>query len=248
MMFIFEDKASMPVSILLASSSPYPCKFTENNSRLKSFLDKLDLEAEGVMFVDVNPLNSSSVILYTQLRNKMKKYKGMFLVPIICIEEHVLEMFRYIKGMESLFDFSKILDERNHSLYKNGQSLEVSLKSILSTDSKGFYCFKNRCTDRSEYSGLFYKQGCDEECPAINAFRSCPLLNLPLRQDFKSVLLWLQLPVMFNYSGCEKYDTTEELARKVSKERIDYYIKLCNTIGIRTPKWVTNINVYPFSI
>lgn len=238
----------MPVSTLLASSSPYNCEFTEKNSRLKTFLQSLDLESEGVMFIDVNPLNSSSVILYTQLRNEMKKYRGMLLVPIVCIEEHVLEMLSYIEGMDSLFNFDSILNTRKHRLYKDGQSLEVSLKSILSADSKVYYCLKNRCTTRSKYAGLFYKQDCNENCSAIDEFGSCPLLTFPMQNGLKGILLWLCLPVMFNYDGCKQYTTLEELAENVSKERVTYYTRLCNAIGINVPKWISNINVYPFSI
>lgn len=248
MMFIFEDKASMPVSTLLSSSSPYHCEFTEKNSRLKSFLKTLNTDTEGVMFIDVNPLNSSSVILYTQLRNELKKYRKMLLVPIVCIEEHVIEMLSYIKGMDSLFDFNSILNTRKHALYKDGQSLEVSLKSILSTDSKLYYCLKNRCTTRSEYAGLFYKQDCDKNCPAINDFDSCPLLDFPLQFGLKGILLWLCLPVMFSYTGCAQHATLTGLAENVSRERISYYTKLCDTLGINVPKWVSNINVYPYSI
>lgn len=248
MMFIFEDKASMPVSKLLTAGSPYPCKFTAKNDRLKSFLKRLDTESEGVMFVDVNPLNSSSVILFTQLRNELKKYKNMLLIPIVCIEEHVFKMLRCVKGAETLFDFESILETRNHSLYVGEQSLEVSLKSILGADTGKFYCLKNRCTNRSIHAGVFYKQSCSASCPAAKDFGSCPMTNLPLPLEFKSLLLWFNMPIMFSYDGCEQFDTLTQLTERISAERIDYYTKICNSLGIKVPKWVSNINVYPFSI
>ena len=209
-------------SLLLYSTHGSHIYFSCSNRHLASECkEHLKAGEKVLMFCDVPPDNDIVISFYINLVRKFMRNKNVSIIPIVCIEYHVLLMMSRLFTVNIVDGFALDLYKcivsggwaeylrLRHELEKlrsHNCSLEVACKYVL--NNVLFECLKN--TTRSSagiLSGCFYNKSCMD----CNGYNSCKLLSGRnctsfARQD-KSELLYSSLPCFYveNYALYEEY-------------------------------------------
>ena len=243
-------------SLFLYSTHGSHIYFSCSNRNLASECKEHLLSGEKVLiFCDVPPDNAVIVSFYINLVRKFMRNKDVSIIPMVCIEYHVLLMLNrlftvnIVDGLAlDLYkcvinnDWARYLHLRHEleRLRSNSCSLEVACKYVLNNTL--FECLKN--TTRSSagtLSGCFYNQSC-ANCVSHD---NCKLLVESHCSEFsrrdKAELLYSSLPCFYveNYSLYEKYLQTlgvvlsgeQENLKLFAKKQDLFYKDVANVLG-----------------
>lgn len=258
---IFEDGETTPSSILLKDTLNGDNIFFSNG--VSQLLNKAVEEREEgdiiYMFYDMSPNNSATVKGYNSLINTIKsdkkEYKNMYVIPIVCIEYHICQMFNkfdyfYTKQKVAIelidkivktFDWDNLPNNiKTHS--KIGNSLEKAYKHII--EQQQMLCLRNNFkytedgTTRITHSinGIFYEKDC-------NCERCFCKINCTENKSIKAEKLYSTLPILVVNTE-EHKQLLSKLGVNIIKisntdiklERQEFYKMVCNNMKIPVPK------------
>ena len=248
-MFIFEDKDDSPISYLLKQGTTLSCEFRNTNREVFRRVQTLAKGDLAVCFIDVNPRNSETEVLFRKLLLAARDLSNVFIIPLIGIEEIALKYFQGISGLDSLFDFSSVDLKANSYLLDKNISFEKMLKLLYNKCTGSYYCLKNRSMLQHPGGGSFFKGDCDDLCLARvkEPGLPCPLSKMKnfTLQD-KGLMFWKCMPIREKDSDCLSFGSITLLAEHITQERRQVYTDLCVHFGLAVPDWINTFTVYPF--
>ena len=181
--FVFEDGDNTPSSILLKNCFNSCNIFFSNGC--SNLLDKacsIQNDSDIIyIFYDVSPNNSKTVKGYNDLIDTIKsqRIKSMYVVPILCIEYWICQMFvRYnymcvskkadlmVEKLVIDFDWQALLNQVQLNTYESS-SLEHTYKSILNqskmTCQMNHYKYSEdgKTKESIALNGIFYDRNCE---------------------------------------------------------------------------------------
>lgn len=250
-MFIFEDKDDSPISYLLKQGTTLSCEFRNTNREVFRRVQTLAKDDLAVCFINVNPRNSETEVLFRKLLLAARDLSNVFIIPIIGIEEIALKFFQGITDLDSLFDFSSVDLKVNSYLLDENISFEKMLKLLYNKCTGSYYCLKNRSMLKHPGGGSFFKGDCSNSCLARTQEPdlACPLSKMRnfTLQD-KGLMFWRCMPIREKDSNCLPFGDVTLLAEHITQERRLVYINLCEHFDLAVPDWVNTFTVYPFSL
>lgn len=182
-----------------------------------------------VVYVDVSPNNTTTVVLFRRLASlPLCKKRNVLLLPIVCIEYYVLRMLsdnsilRIRPEWNDLYDALFVKEDFLSALKIKNLSVEKLYKLLVTGQFQ-------KCAYNSSQFGVYYK----EDCP-------CSLrcnINPSIRLADKSFSLWRLLPVMDDdtlFSVLPDDCEYRELSKQdIIKERTEFYSWLFSKFGIK---------------
>ena len=255
---LFEDASNTPSSVLL-NSSVYGenIYFSEGCSKI---LDKCIsiMNPDDTIYIlyDVSPNNTNTRTGYNKLKEAIREngLKNVYVIPIICIEYYICQMFykfhyfNYSKNLSDLidnlvktFNYNEVLDRISKD--KNlSESLEHIYKHII--ENQGMICIHNKfrydsngkTRIKNDPRGIFYVKDC-------NCDRRYCKINSTDSLELKANRLYTELPIYIVDSNdkqtilkemqIEIYPTTID---EVLQKQQDFYDNICEEMGINSIK------------
>lgn len=226
MKVIFEDSKEAVPSQFLRLACPDLFEFSGGGRNLKNKLD--GLYKEGQVFavcVDTIPDNEQTIrqLVGVVQHIKEKRYKGVYVIPIPCIEYYIIKAFGdenniEVRNVINLSDYSN--SELNRRIYRGRcPSFEKYCKQVALHILK----FCRRVGSGRE--GLFYLVDCLCEKAEI---AGCTVEITRLQKAWELVKT---LPVYETNSSNTYFKTRRVGIRDIQVQQVDMYNILCHNLG-----------------
>jgi hypothetical protein len=218
MVVAFEDNEKSSISRLLTHAYSMDDKvtlaFLKGNRKIADYIKAIDTSKTAIIYIDVVPDKYETVEEYNRCIKVIcdNKLKGVYVIPVPCIEYFVIKAFLDRKNSE----VDCVLNGLNYKLFgKNDRGYKLSTKDFENYCKSVVYnnqnCFRN--------GGDFYVQDC--LCRNGGYFETCKKYTL----DDKACKLVSTLPVFYNMS---KFETNKVNIKDVIEKCVQGYYELAD--------------------
>jgi hypothetical protein len=219
MVVAFEDNEKSSISRLLTHAYSMDDKvtlaFLKGNRKIADYIKAIDTSKTAIIYIDVVPDKYETVEEYNRCIKVIcdNKLKGVYVIPVPCIEYFVIKAFLDRKNSE----VDCVLNGLNYKLFgKNDRGYKLSTKDFENYCKSVVYnyqnCFRN--------GGDFYLQDC--LCQKGGQLEACKEYSL----DEKACKLVCTLPVFYNMSTGDKFETNIVNIKDVIGKRVQEYYEL----------------------